>query len=79
MNNLLAQTHYCRVAQSDIGLLRSTVCVEAWPSIEDVTTVGSTVYSTNDVDLKARSHCGDINEASCHFSVLLQFNSVAAV
>ena len=29
VNNLPARTHYCRVARSDIGLLRSTVCVEA--------------------------------------------------
>ena len=71
MNNLPAQTHYCRVARSDIGLLRSTVCVED--------AYDGAVYNTNDVDLKARSHCGDINEASCHFIVLLQFNSVAAM
>ena len=41
VNNLSAQTHYYRVARSDIGLLRSTMCVEAWPSVEDVTTVGA--------------------------------------
>ena len=37
------------------------------------------VYSTNDVDLKAHSHCGDINETSCQFIVLLEFSSVAAM
>ena len=67
MKNLPAQTHYCRVARSDIGLLRSTDAYDG------------DVYSGNDVDLKARSHCGDINEASCQFIVLLQFNSVAAM
>ena len=73
VNNLPAQTHYCCVARSDIGLLPSTACVDG--------AYDGAVYSTIHVDLKARSHCGDINEASCQFNfiVLLQFNSVAAM
>ena len=71
MNNLPAQTHYCGVARSNIGLLQSTVCVED--------AYDGDVCHTIDVDLKARSHCSDINEASYQFIVLLQFNSVAAM
>ena len=57
--------------RSDIDLLSSTTCVED--------AYGSDVYNANDVDLKARSHCGNINEVSCQFIVLLQFTSVAAI
>ena len=32
---------------------------------------GAAVYSANDVDLKARSHRGDINEVSCQFVAFL--------
>ena len=53
---LPAQTHYCRVARSDIGLLPSTTCVGG--------TYDGAAYSTNDVYLKAHFHCGDINEAT---------------
>ena len=59
MNNLPAQTHYSRVARSDIGILLSTACVED--------AYDGYVYSTNDVDFKARSYRGDINEVSCQF------------
>ena len=80
VNNLrLRRTNAVFVRQDDGALaepyrpiLSSTTCVED--------AYDGDVYNANDVDLKARSHCGDnINDASCQFIVLLQFSSVAAL
>ena len=75
VNNLPAQTHYHCVrppGQRCAGRAIQAYCHQQRPV--EVAHDGD-VYNTNNVDLKARSHRGDINEV-CYQFIASQFSTI---